>query len=114
MSIDQPSLESSIGRKVEQRRQARRERLQETGSVYGGVGGDDVATDAGAPENTCLHCGTVIDSDVGRVLGDEHGNVEACRRCARDRHGDRIKTTSVVVCRFVRGDSTLTFAEEWE
>lgn len=53
----------------------------------------------------CLRCGAAVeDPQVARVVGDNDGNVEVCRKCyeCRDDGNGTIKTTTQAVCRYRR------------
>jgi RNase P subunit RPR2 len=52
-----------------------------------------------AKRNVCRGCGRPLDSRVARVLGDNDGCVEQCRRCGEGRGGNELHSTTRLVVR---------------
>jgi len=77
MSTDQPTLQEFGGAEFRSRR--RREIILAEGGVYGRDRSQ--AHEPDAPEGVCLNCGKEIAPGVGRVMGDNDGNVECCADC---------------------------------
>jgi len=65
------------------------------------------------PRRECLNCGAAIDARVSKVVGDNNGNVPACKRCFAGRSGrDAVKTTASAVRLCRRRETGLTAARE--
>jgi hypothetical protein len=105
MSTDQPALSDFVQPDHEETHADRvdkyREIILEDGAVYGRDRSSD--HDAPTPERSCLRCGASIETDTSRVVGDNDGNVEVCKRCWLTPNGGSYRNTTSAVTTYRGG-----------